>query len=173
MKFKILIVFSILLSISACKKTTETEIDTPTEETSTLGLSEKNIGKLKYIEYALDEKTEKTIEDWQEYYQLETVINNVKKADLTFFYDNDKNIKTLLKDLKKDIPEAVNSNATMARIIALETYLYKLKSLSNLDTTDKNDLLLSVKDFLISFSNLNFQMNQKIEADNINIEKPY
>jgi len=173
MKFKILIVFSILLFISACKKTTETEIDTETEETSTLGLSEKNIGKLKYIEYALDEKTEKTIEDWQEYYQLETVINNVKKADLTFFYDNDKNIKTLLKDLKKDIPDAVNSNATMARIMALETYLYKLKSLSNLDTTDKNDLLLSVKDFLISFSNLNFQMNQKIEADNINIEKPY
>jgi len=173
MKFKILIVFSILLSISACKKTAETEIDTEIEEPSTLGLSEKNIGKLKYIEYALDEKTEKTIEDWQEYYQLETVINNVKKADLTFFYDNDKNIKTLLKDLKKDIPDAVNSNATMARIIALETYLYKLKSLSNLDTTDKNDLLLSVKDFLISFSNLNFQMNQKIEADNINIEKPY
>ena len=172
MKFKVLIALSVLLSFSACKKTQETEAEVQTEVTDVLELSEKNIAKFKYIEYALDVKTEKAIEDWQEYFQLETVINNVKKADLAFFYDNDKNIVTLLKDLKKEIPKEVDSDATMARIVALETYLYKLKSLSNLDTTDKQELLLSVKDFLISFSNLNFQMNQKIEADNINISRP-
>lgn len=172
MKFKILIALSALLSFSACKKTQDTPEEIQEEVTDVLDLSEKNIAKFKYIEYALDVKTEKTIEDWQEYFQLETVINNVKKADLAFFHDNDKNIVTLLKDLKKNIPKEVNSDATMARIVALETYLYKLKSLSNLDTTDKKELLLSVKDFLISFSNLNFQMNQKIEADNIQILKP-
>ncbi|MCL5127479.1 hypothetical protein [Algibacter sp. L4_22] len=172
MKFKILIVLSILLLFSACKKVQDTEVETQTEETTSQDLSEKNIAKLKYIEYALDAKTQKAIQDWQEYFQLETVINNVKKADLTFFYDNDKNIKTLLRDLKKDIPKEVNSPATLARISALETHLYKLKSLSNLDSTSKKELLLTIKDFLKSFSNLNFQMNQKIEADNINIIKP-
>ncbi|WP_147677256.1 hypothetical protein [Algibacter pacificus] len=171
MKFKILIVLSILFSFLACKKAVDTQIE-QIEAPNTLGVSKKSISKLKFVEYALDARTEKMIEDWQEYFQLETVINNVKKADLSFFYDNDKNIKTLLKDLKKNIPEGVNSNATMARITALETYLYKLKSLSNLDTTNQNELLLCIKDFLKSFSNLNFQMNQKIEADNIIIDKP-
>ena len=172
MTCKILITLSVLLSFSACKKTQDAEAETKTEETISQNLSEKSITELKYVEYALDAKTEKAIAEWQEYFQLETVINNVKKADLTFFYDNDKNIKTLLRDLKKDIPKEVNSDATLARISALETHLYKLKSLSNLESTDKNELLSTIKDFLISFSNFNFQMNQKIEADNINIVKP-
>lgn len=66
----------------------------------------------------------------------------------------------------------MNSDATLARISALETHLYKLKSLANLESTSKDELLLTIKDFLISFSNFNFQMNQKIEADGINIAKP-
>lgn len=172
MTFKILITLSILLSFSACKKTQDTDVEIEIEETTSQNLSEKSITQLKYVEYALDTKTEKAIEDWAEYFQLETHINNVKKGDLGFFYDNDKNIKTLLRDLKKDIPEEVNSDATLARISALETHLYKLKSLANLESTSKDELLLTIKDFLISFSNFNFQMNQKIEADGINIAKP-
>lgn len=172
MKFKILITLSILLSFSACKKTQETEEDTQTEKPNPQELTEKSISKLKYIEYGLDSRTEKAIQDWAEYFQLEGHVNNVKKGDLGFFHDNEKNINTLLKDLKKDIPEAVNSDATLARISALETHLYKLKSLANLESTKKEELLLNIRDFLNSFSNFNFQMNQKIEADHINIVKP-
>ncbi|MDN3665252.1 hypothetical protein ACFFU1_03350 [Algibacter miyuki] len=172
MKLKLIITLSILLSFVACKKTQDADTEVVTEEKISQDITEKAISKLKYIEYALDIKTKKAIEDWQEYFQLETVINDVKKADLTFFYDNDKNIKKLLRDLVKDIPEAVNSPSTIARIAALETHLYKLKSLSNLSTTSKKELLLAIQDFLKSFSNLNFQMNQKIEADGIIILKP-
>ena len=172
MKFKILITLTILLSISACKKTQDTEPEIESEQTDPRKVPEKSIAELKYTEYALDAKTEKAIEAWPEYFQLEDHVNNIKKGDLGFFYDNDKNIKTLVKDLKTNIPKAVNSDATMARISSIETHLYKLKSLANLESTNKEELILSIKDFLESFSNFNFQMNQKIEADNIIINKP-
>jgi uncharacterized protein involved in high-affinity Fe2+ transport len=172
MKFKILITLTILLLISACKKTQDAQAEPETEIKDPRGISEKSIADLKYTEYALDPKTEKAIESWSEYFDLENHVNNIKKGDLGFFYDNDKNILTLLRDLKKDIPEAVNSDATMARVSSIETHLYKLNSLANLDSGTKKELLLAIEDFLKSFSNLNFQMNQKIEADNINIVRP-
>jgi hypothetical protein len=171
MKIKVLVTLSLITMVMSCKKIQE---DTTENHTDNSGekITEKELSNLDFIEFTLDGKTKKTIENWEEYNQLEEVINNVKKGDLSFFRDNTEVIKALFKDLLKNIPTEVNTNATLARIVALETKLYKLESLYNLSTTSREELSMVIKEFLQSFSNLNFQMNKKLEKDNNDIEKP-
>lgn len=171
MRFTILLAVSLFVLFSSCNNnannsTQEIEKDDSQEITS------QDIEKLKYTDYALDEKTYTALDNWSQYLQIEEVIANVKKGDLSFFNDNKKAIKLLFKELKKDIPEAVNSPSILARILVLETKLYKLESLSNLITTSKEELLETIKEFLISYSNFNLQMNKKIEFDSRTIVKP-
>ncbi|MDA9775017.1 hypothetical protein N9B67_01725, partial [Algibacter sp.] len=85
---------------------------------------------------------------------------------------NEKAIKLLLKDLKQNVPEALNSSSIVARILVLETKLLILESLANLSTTAKEELLETIKEFFVSFYTLSFQMNKKVEFDNRSIEKP-
>lgn len=171
MNIKLFSIISLFIIISSCKKTEENNNTADTEK-NTQELTESDISKLNFIDFGLDEKTEVVIENWQEYYQLIDVVNNVKKADLSFFNANEEALKTLLKDLIKNIPEPVNTSATLARIKVLETKIYKLESLSNLQTTGKEELLSTIKEFLVSVSNLNFQMNKKLEKDNNKVQKP-
>lgn len=171
MKIKVLVTLSLITMVMSCKKThkdtAENYIDNSGEK-----ITEKELSNLDFIEFTLDVTTKKAVENWQEYNQLQEVITNVKKGDLSFFSDNTEVIKTLFKDLVKNIPSEVNTNATLARIVTLETKLYKLESLYNLSTTSKEELSMVIKEFLQSFSNLNFQMNKKLEKDNNYIEKP-
>jgi len=169
MKFKIL-VLSLIMLLVACKYSQDESSSENNDKSD--AITEKDLSKLEFIEFALDVKTKKAIEDWQEYNQLQDVITNVKKGDLSFFKDNKAGIKSLFRDLLANIPDLINNDATLARIVALETKLYKLESLSNLPTTDKEELSVVIQEFLESFSNLNFQMNKKIEKDNQLIEKP-
>ncbi|OEK09465.1 hypothetical protein A8C32_12170 [Flavivirga aquatica] len=168
MSAKILSVFCLLVLSFSCKKAQENVI----EENKSESVAEHDFSKFKYIDYALDEKTEKALEDWQEYFQLQDIITNVKKGDLSFFEDNKVEVKLFLKKLKESIPEKVNASSIFARILVLETKFYKLESLYNLSTTNNEELSSAVKEFLVSFSNLNLQMNKKIEFDNRTISKP-
>ena len=172
MRNKILFVISLFILCFSCKKTQENTSADTTEQSNSQEITEKDISNIKYVEYALDSKTEDTIEDWVEYSQLQDIITDIKKGDLSFFNDNKTVIKLLLKELKSNMPEQVNSASISARILVLETKLYKLESLSNLSTTSKEELLDVIKEFLVSFSNLNLQMNKKIEFDSRSIEKP-
>lgn len=173
MNFKVLSVLSFCVVLCSCKDTNEHTInDEVITENSSRELTESDISKFDYVEFGLDGKTEQVIANWQEYHQIQDVVNAVKSGDLVFFSSNVETIKTLLKDLKENIPEAVNTPATLARILVLETKIYKLRDLYNLSTTSKAELSEEVKGFLVSFSNLNFQMNKKLERDSQNIQKP-
>lgn len=170
MRNKTASILIIFLMLSSCKQTEENTNADNTQSDSEK-LSQKDISKMDFVDFGLDEKTEQAIENWQEYYQLQDAVNNVKKGDLVFFNNNEA-IKTLLKDLKKNIPKPVNTPATLARIQVLETKIYKLESASNLLTSSKDGLSGCVKEFLEAFSNLNFQMNKKLEKEKNTIKKP-
>jgi hypothetical protein len=172
MRFKILTLLSLLLLFSGCKKNVKNKDAESIEQNNSQGISEKDIEDLDYIEYALDKKTDTIIQDWSEYIQIHDLVNNVKVGDLSFFNDNEKAIKLLLKELKTKIPEAIKSASIEARLLVVETKLYKLESLSNLSTTSKEELLGTIKEFLVAFSNLNLQMNKKVEFDTRVIERP-
>lgn len=172
MKFKFLATLFLFVILFGCKQKQETSLTDNKEETISKDLTEKDLYKLNYIEFTLDEKTEKVIANWNEYNELQTIVTNVKKGDLSYFYNDEDPIKELIKNAKQTIPNDVNTDATLGRITALETKLYKLENLSNLSTTSKKELTESIREFLESFSNLNFQMNKKLEKDNQNIAKP-
>ena len=172
MNFKYLSIWCILVIAFSCKKNQEQNEATLDKTNDSLEIKAKDISKIKYTDYILDSRTEDITINWNAYKQLQEVIDHVKKADLSFFYNNTKEVKELLTNLKQTIPSNVNSPSILARISALETKLLKLESLSNLSTTSKEELLENIKGFLVAFSNLNLQMNKKIEGDNIIIEKP-
>lgn len=172
MPFKFLVILCMLSIIFSCKQNKEDGLTENIDEKTSQEITEKDLSKLDFTEFVLDSKTEDIVKDWQEYYQLQNAVINAKKGDLSFFKDNKEDIKLILKDLVSNIPDSVNSDATLARILALETKVYKLQSLSNLPTTSKQELTNTIKEFLESFSNFNFQMNKKTEKDSRIIEKP-
>ena len=167
-----LFIFSFLIIFSSCRNTQDPDSATLVDESTSEEITEKDLSNLNFIEFALDSKTEILVKDWKGYYDLQDVITNVKNGDLSFFNDDEDRIKILLEDLKSSIPSEVSSAATSARILALETKLYKLESLSNITTATKQELTNGIKEFLASFSNLNFQMNKKVEKDSREIIKP-
>ena len=120
-----------------------------------------------------DAKVQKVIGSWEKYTEFQKVILDVKVANLSFFRDNNEILTVLIDELKTTIPEMVNTPQVMARIIALETTLYKLESNVNLSNAKKETVISAVKEFLIAFSNLNLQMNKKLEKESQNIQKPY
>ncbi|MDO5978556.1 hypothetical protein [Flavivirga spongiicola] len=172
MRIKTLVILSLLVIFFSCKKDQESNTGDNTGDIENKEITAKDISKIDYIEFALDLKAENAIKDWQQYYELQDVIINIKEGDLSFFNDNNDAIKTLLKELKVNIPKEIKAPSILARIIALETKLYKLESLSNLSTTSKKELIANIKDFLVAFSSLNLQINKKIEFDTRKIEKP-
>ncbi|GAA3600925.1 hypothetical protein Q4Q39_12450 [Flavivirga amylovorans] len=172
MRIKTLSILSLLVLFFSCKNDQENNTSDNTKDSESKEITEKDISRIDYIDFALDLKTEDVIKDWQEYYQLQEAVTNIKKGDLSFFNDNKEAINTLLKELKLKTPKEIKSSSVLARITALETKLYKLESLSNLSTTSKKELTGTIKDFLVAFSSLNLQINKKIEFDSRKIEKP-
>ncbi len=172
MRIKTLSILSLLVIFLSCKKDQENNTEDKAGDIEKNEVIEKDISKIDYIEFELDSKAEDVIKDWTEYQQLQEAILDIKKGDLSFFNDNKEVINTLLRGLKKNIPKKIKAASISARITALETKFRKLQSLSNLSTTNKKELLATIKDFLVSFSSFNFQINKKIEYDTRKIEKP-
>ena len=162
----------ILVSLFSCNKQQEQTTLPVNNKADSLVIKEKDIAKLIYTDYILDDRTEAVITNWFEYGQLQDAINKVKKGDFTFFRNNNKAISELLRNFKQHIPVEVNRPSILVRITSLETKIYKLESILKLSPSKKPEILELTKELLIAFSNLNLQMNKKLEADNIIIEKP-
>lgn len=164
----------ILLMCLSCKKTKQTNTDTTDIDTKSQVITEKDISKLNYFDFSIDDRALPITESWEEFNQLQSIIENVKKGDLSYFkIDAKKNLKTLLSGIKTTIPDTINTPSILARLKVVETTLYKTESLSNLSTTKKQELLDTLKELLVSFSNLCFQMNKKLENDSQPIERPF
>lgn len=166
-----LYLLSILLLLFSCSQDTKKQDVENSAKESEL-LVKEDISTLKYTEYILDFKAASNLDSWQKYKELETLSNNVKNANLSFFKDNHEVLTTFLDELKKTLPEEVNTPAIYARLKIIETYCYKIEDQLKLSDIDKNELLEVIKEFLKSYSNLNFQINKKFEKESQNIQKP-
>lgn len=174
MTIRFLSILGLTILLFSCKGKEETNPDDVAQEPINKKLSETDISKIDYTEYVLDSKTKTAIEPWLKYKEMEDVVMNVKQGDLSYFHDNDR--KNIMRNyfiaLKKAIPDTLNTSAILARILVLETKTHKLESISNLSTTSDKELNQTIKEFLVSFSNLNLQMNKKLEKDSQIIERP-
>lgn len=166
---KLLISFCLIICLISCGNEEASQKD---QEIALPTLSKQQIQKFDYTEYLLDAKVKIITRNWIKYNELESIITNLKQADLYYFKENQEILTALINDLKQTIPEQLNSPAIMSRLIALETKLYKLESVVNLSNSTPEDIMSSIKEVLVSFSNLNLQMNKKIERESQIIIKP-
>ena len=170
---KVLLYITLIFCVFSCKEIdVKQELETDKEETS-LKITKEDISKLKYAQFILDSKTKNSQEFWQKYSELDEIVSQVNKANLSFFKENNELLVAFIKDLKEGIPEEINTPLINARLVALETKMLKLEGVVNLSNPDKKEVLSVIKDFLTAFSNLNLQINKKIEKDSQNIQKPY
>ncbi len=172
MRNRIFIVLSFLTLIMGCKKAQEEYTEYQTRENESQLLTEKEVSKFKYVDYILDSATHELAKDWTEYMQFNDAVLKIKKGDWTFFKDNEEVIELLIYEHKLNIPETLKSESVISRLVILETRLLKLKSLTNLSTINKKELIENTKAFLVAFSNLNFQLNKKVEFTKRTIERP-
>ena len=172
MNAKFLCILTLFILFLSCKKTQEENTNDIAEVKQNDVITESDISKLDYIEFVPSPEVEELTQNWTEYIELQEQVRQIKKGHLSYFNDNEEAIKNLFESIVEAIPEQLNNNSIVARIKAVETKFYKLESFANLETTTKEELLLTIKEFLISITNLDLQMNKTIELENQNIEKP-
>ncbi|RZV68314.1 MAG: hypothetical protein EX254_02120 [Flavobacteriaceae bacterium] len=171
---KSLIVLIGLLLLTNCDKdVSQQDSTTTTEEETTQAtrISKKDIESLSYADYGLSNASRKAVSSWASYGELEVLIQSINNADLLYFEGDEEVMTALIQDLKTTIPDNVSNESIIARITALETKFYKLKSAERLKTTTKDELLSSVMEFLEASSNLNLQVNKKFEKEAQDISK--
>jgi len=177
MRFIKLLVITVLL-FTSCKKenteiTAEEESMQNTVVTDSLKLTKKDISKVNYKDIGLDAKTNKVISNWQPYLNVVNGIEKIKLPDFSFFNADTDLFVSSLKDLEETIPEGINTEPIKARVLVLKTMLFKFQEIESLNTSSKKDKLLAIQQVFVALSNLNLQINKKIEKDSQTIIKPY
>jgi len=172
---KAIIIFVGVLCFFSCKEETskndsQSSVEV-TQEIKTKRLTKKEIENITYTEYGLSSASKKGMTGWGSYKALEAQISKIKNADITYFEGDEEVIAAFISDLKSTIPEQVYSESVLARITALETKFYKLKSAVLIRQTPKEQLLENIQEFFVSFSNLNLQINKKFEKEAQDIYK--
>lgn len=173
MRFRHLLYSLICIVIISCKSDTQnTDIETSLDEKQSYTITKNEIENLKYSDYLLSSDGSDAVVDWQKYQELNTQIEYLKTADFSFFKSDITLITAFLNDFKAELPKTLSTNAINSRITALETKILKLNSLLLLDNISKKDQLEGIKEVCIAFSNLNLQINKKLEFESNNILKP-
>ncbi|MEZ4797956.1 MAG: hypothetical protein R2785_12405 [Flavobacteriaceae bacterium] len=171
---KNILILSILVFILSCNNNKENNISTNEEivNTDSSKITSKDIAKLKYTDYALSRLTQNKTSNWQKFNELTNIIETLKSGDLSFFKDDKAILTSFLNDLKNEVPESLNTPSVLVRLSVIETAFLKLEGLAILSSAKKEDLLKTIKDVLVSYTNLVFQMNKKFEKESQNIVKP-
>lgn len=173
LKMRVLLILGVLFCCISCAKQEESNVLNEIQEETVSQITKEDISKLNFREFILDAKAEKSLESWQKYYELDNIINNVNQANLAFFKNNNEILIAFIDDLKATTPEVIDTPLIMARLVVLETKIFKLEGVVNLSNPKKKELLSVIKECLSAFSNLNLQINKKFEKDSQNIQKPY
>lgn len=169
---KNLILLILLVVFSACKKEVNTTVETNIVSKDSTKITKEDISKINYIEYGIDNKAKRTLDSWQAYNTISRAIETLKQGDFTFFKSDDAIFNTALKDIQTTTPEAINSEPVNARVLILRTKLLKFRAIINLNTANKSEKLIAIKELFQSFSYVTLQINKKFEKEAQNIIKP-
>lgn len=170
--FNFLLIITLLFS--SCKKESkDAVVDDSVIVIDTLLLAKKDIKKITYQDIAIDAKANTVMSNWKAYLDVANGIQNLFTPDFTFFNADVDLFNSTIKDLEETIPEAINTQAIKARVLVLKTMLLKFQEIETLKTSTKKEKLVAMRQVFFAQSNLNLQINKKIEKDNQVIVKPY
>jgi len=162
----------VLLFFANCDTTKkEDSLDQDKTTANSLQLSKNDVESIDYIDYGLSSASKKATIDWKNYSELETIISSIKTGDLSYFESDKEILKSFNLDLQASLPANINSQPIIVRLRSLETKLLKLRSAVSLSTTPKTELIITIKELLVAVSNLNLQINKKLEKEAQDISK--
>ncbi len=168
----LLLVLGFVLLVNCKNDKVLKEVAETQEQIDARTIYESDIVALRYTDFGLSSDSERATNDWQKFQELQNETNDLKKGSLDFFSQDRLLLTTFLAELQTEMPEELKTNEIMARLTALNTKAQKLHSLLTLDNIDKSERLQAIKEYLVTVSNLNLQMNKKFEFDKNNIVKP-
>jgi len=154
-----------LLFINCGEDKLSSEVNTEENTTQQPIITAKAIEGFKYTDYVLSARGENAVADWEKYQELAIQINYLKKADLSFFNGDKELLKKFITEFKAQTPSLLKTNPIISRTVIIETALLRLNENLTLDNIDNKLKLKSVKEVLVAFSNLNYQINKKLERD--------
>ena len=162
------------VTVMSCGDDKSTTIETETVATTDQNarITAKTIESLNYNDYVLSSEAEKAIISWDKYRELESQIRFLKKADFSFFNGDKELLTTFIREFKTQMPEEFKTNPIISRNAIIETALLKLNENLTIDNIERKDKLLGIKALFVAFSNLNYQINKKLEKDTYNKIQP-
>jgi hypothetical protein len=168
------VVYCLISLLFGCLNTEKLELN-PIPEISSIDSSQvtiQNISNLKFTEYVLSDISKTKVRDWQKFNELMGIIEEVHLGNLSFLNNDKVILDSFFTDLKNEIPESIKSTSILVRLTVIETLFLKLEGMISLRSTEKDNLLQSIKDILVSHSNLILQLNKKFEKESQKIKKP-
>ena len=174
MALRCFIVLLTALILGSCneQKSSEPENREQIISSNKQDITKKDVQSLDHTEYGLSNDAQTIVIDWQKYQELVSQIDLLRKADFTFIKGEITLITTFLNELRVEIPQSLATNEIEARLTVLETKILKLHSLLILDNIQKEEKLETIREVFIAFSNVNLQINKKLEFEANNILKP-
>lgn len=173
--FKISSLILLLFIIIGCNSKEEAstrDIEVDSVKTDSTKITSRDIAQLKFTEYALSDIAKSKTSNWQKFNELTEKIEILKTGDLSFFSDDKAILEVFITDLINEVPESLKTSSVLVRLAVIKTTFFKLEGLASLSTAKKDDVLSTIKDVIISYNNLVFQMNKKFEKESQNIIKP-
>ena len=167
----VLSIFCLML-ISCGDEKDSTPLLETTNKNKKPAITSKAIEDFDYTDYALSPESEEALANWEKYQELAIQIGYLKKADLSFFNGDIEELKKFIDQFKTETPKQLLTNSIISRTAILETMLLKLNENLTLENIDDKLKLLSVRELLVAFSNLNYQINKKLESDMFNEIQP-
>lgn len=164
--------FVILMSCGDDDKNMTSKTETEMTSEQNARITAKTIENIDYKDYVLSPEGEKAIVTWEKYRELETQISYLKKADFSFFNGDKELLTQFIGEFKTQMPEEFKTNPITSRNAIIETALLKLHESLTLDNIKRSDKLLGIKALFMAFSNLNYQINKKLEKDIYNKIQP-
>ncbi|WP_040280621.1 hypothetical protein [Psychroserpens damuponensis] len=173
MRLLVLCCFSFFIVTTSCKSDKVSEVIVETQEQKDAKtISKIDIDGIRFDDYGLSAESKKAVTDWQKFQELNHHTEALKTADLTFFVEDPLIVKTLMQELRAEMPKTLQTNEILARITALNTKLQKLNSLLRISNIDKTQKIQAIREYFVTMSNLNLQMNKKFEFEKNNVLKP-
>ncbi|MFK7833224.1 MAG: hypothetical protein AB8B52_08105 [Winogradskyella sp.] len=128
-------------------------------------ITAKAIERIDYKDYALSIEAEQAIVTWEKYQELARQLGYLKKADFSFFNGDKVLLKTFIDEFKTQLPEDLKTSPILSRNAIVETELLKLNENLTIDNIERSEKLESIKGLFEAVSNLNYQINKKLERD--------
>tara|TARA_R110002050_G_scaffold133229_2_gene255658 strand:- start:7742 stop:8230 length:489 start_codon:yes stop_codon:yes gene_type:complete len=153
-------------------KTTTTEIEVTENTNQDKKITAKTIESIDYKDYALSPEAQAVVIPWTQYQELSKQIGFLKKGDFSFFNEDVADLQEFIKGFKASLPNEFRTNPIISRNAIIETALLKLNEYLTLDNIERKDKLLGIKEVFVAFSNLNYQINKKLERDMYNDIQP-